>query len=67
MGNPHAGFDEAGGGNGLLGIAPAFDPTCEILGGGSPGRLDQKFQPDISPLRFEKRRLNRQTKVNIKE
>ena len=30
MGNPHAGFDEAGAGNGLLGTAPAFDPT---LGG----------------------------------
>jgi len=30
VGNPHAGFDEAGAGNGLLGTAPAFDPT---LGG----------------------------------
>jgi len=30
VGNPHAGFDEAGAGNGLSGTAPAFDPT---LGG----------------------------------
>ena len=29
MGNPHVGFDEAGAGNGLLGTAPAFDPTDE--------------------------------------
>ena len=33
MGNPHAGFDEAGAGNGLLGTAPALDPTCERLKG----------------------------------
>ena len=31
MGNPHAGFDEAGAGNGLSGTAPAFDPTWENL------------------------------------
>ena len=31
MGKPHAGFDEAGAGNGLSGTAPAFDPTCEGL------------------------------------
>ena len=29
MGNPHVGFDVAGVGNGLLGTAPALDPTCE--------------------------------------
>ncbi len=33
MGNPHAGFDEAGAGDGLSGTAPAFDPTC--WGGGA--------------------------------
>jgi hypothetical protein len=32
VGNPHAGFDEAGAGNGPLSTAPAFDPTCEGLG-----------------------------------
>jgi hypothetical protein len=31
VGNPHAGFDEAGAGNGLSGTAPALDPTCEGL------------------------------------
>jgi hypothetical protein len=29
VGNPHAGFDEAGAGNGLSRTAPAFDPTDE--------------------------------------
>jgi hypothetical protein len=33
VGNPHAGFDVAGAGDGLLGTAPAFDPTCESLKG----------------------------------
>ena len=38
MGNPHAGFDEAGAGNGLLRTAPAFDPTLGGLGAAmSPG------------------------------
>jgi len=28
-GNPHAGFDEAGAGNGPLSTAPVLDPTDE--------------------------------------
>jgi hypothetical protein len=41
VGNPHAGFDEAGAGNGLSGTAIAFDPAC-----GGVGVRDSPALPD---------------------
>jgi hypothetical protein len=58
-GNPYAGFDEAGAGNGLSGTAPAFDPTWE----GLRGKIPRPTQPTV--FQFYRYKSNIQTIFKI--
>ena len=53
-GKPHAGFDEAGAGNGLLSTAPVLDPTLEGKGAVRPLTYSvyyEKIHSFVIPLR----------------
>jgi hypothetical protein len=53
VGNPHAGFDVAGDGNGLLGTAPFLDPTLGGLGlATAPGYPVLGFIPLVLRISF---------------
>jgi hypothetical protein len=52
VGNPPAGFDEAGAGNGLLSTAPVFDPTDEGLLGKSLYCTSDLLYKDNLPVVF---------------